>query len=333
MTALRLTVLRSAIVALIGFGLHATALAREVWLQPIVDDVSGQTDGILEAAVRTAAAIVAADTPWHAGRPGVGECLGGCDILEIHGHRQGDIAYVVTLERLPGAFRRQLPLESGVAMAPFELAQALALHGAFLVKTPDAVPMAAATDPQTGAGVRSAPPARRTRRIAADVQSLAMIVSAGPSLSMPVRRGSGTGGSEVAAALALAGRVRMEAAVGLETGLTADRAPTHAQLRVIPATIVAAAGWNVGHLALGVGAGVRWANWTGEAVHVNPWHDRDVSLVAQTRLTVLIAPRLTLDVVVRPTYAVIGQSQRLREAAIGVPAAQLQTIAGLTLRL
>lgn len=273
-------------------GAQATPAA---WLAPVARaevDASGAdsraSDASLDAALRRAMALVAPERHWQFGRPGATQCPQGCEVVEVHRHDGDHVHYTVTVLHVPQGSQRSLALEAPVDLPVFELAQALALHTVFLLAEPAPPP----------------DPPRDTSHPAVRTVPAAWSLSLGPTLTRAWRSAFATGGTEVGASLHTSGHLRLGAAIGVESYGAGHGTLARSQVRMVPATVLAGAGWSVGPVNLGASAGVRVAAWAveGRLPGAEDAHDLDVSAVAEARVAWQWRDLLSIALTVRPSY-------------------------------
>jgi hypothetical protein len=282
------------------------------WLAPVQDDralgpvadLENSTDGALDGALRLATALVAPGRQWLSGRPDAAQVADGCDIVEVRGHRLGPVHYAVTVRHLPQGPVRTLELDATGELSVFELAQALALHTAFLLAEPPPSP-----------GLHGQPVV--TPPILKHVVVQGWSVSLGPTVSRAWTRAFSTEGTEIGATLRTLGHLQLGAAIGVEASGAAHGTLGRSQVRVVPATLLAGGGWSVGSLHLGASAGVRVAAWSvdGRMVGAEESHDIDISAVAEGRVAWQWRDLLSIALTLRPSYSLEGAVPQRREPA------------------
>lgn len=253
------------------------------WVGPIRDDRTGEVDAEMDAAWRKAVLLLGPSArAWRTGPPIPGACP-TCAIVTIHGHRAPEPSYEVAVRRPLETQPRSVVWTAGSDIAPFDLAQALALHCLLLLGEPLAVRRLAS------------PPEPEPRHHFA--------LGLGPSLTRSTSGTFTTAGSEVVGRAVL-GRADFGVTLGFEAFGGGRNPLGRYQYRMVPLTVVAGSHWQRGAWSLGVTGGARIAlySFDFQTKELDETLDIGVSVVAEARAVWRIRPALSLAMALRPSY-------------------------------
>jgi hypothetical protein len=265
------------------FLLASPALADDpAWVGPIRDDRTGAVDPEMDAAWHKAVLLLGPPgRKWRAGPPVPGACP-TCAVVTIQGHREPEPRYEVAVRRHQEPMSRSVVWTAGSDVAPFDLAQALALHCLLLLGEPlIALPQA---------------PQRTEPR---HQFSLGL----GPALTRSTSGTFRTGGSEVVAWGEL-GSLHLGAALGFEAFGAGRNSLGRYQYRAVPLTLLAGTHWQHGSVVLGLAGGLRIAAYSFDfqTSVLDETQDTGVSAVVEARLAWRIRPMLSVAVALRPSF-------------------------------
>ena len=252
-----------------------------VWAGPVVDDRTDAVDAAVDEPFRAAVRLLERDD-WHAGAPSA-DCK-DCRRITIRGHRAPDVRFTLVLLDAAGSRLRDATVATSDAIAPFDLAQALALNCLFLVGDQRPPWIVAQTVP------RPAPK---------------WFVAVGPTATRSVGGELSTWGSE----LALGWHAPLGIDVTLSGGFEAFGRGSNPlgsyQYRVGSVALLAGTHWDHGPWRLGVAAGVRVATYQFEfqTSHLGESSDTSVAFVGEARVQRQLQDRLFVGLAARPMLA------------------------------
>ncbi len=209
----------AAAVALICAWPCASGATPQVWLPPVLDEVSASPDSELTRALREAAALVAPrGWPWRDGHPAPDGCAEGCRVILIQGRRADTARYALSRMDLPtgpgAAVSLALPAGAGVE----QIARALLVKCSFLLQE-----VAPPSSPAPAPSAERAPPApAATARARPDEapppEYKASTFTVGPSLTVGLDNTSYfTLGFEMGGIFNLYGPLAVRAAIGFQS--------------------------------------------------------------------------------------------------------------------